>query len=95
MRVADRAEENYIPISSHNACSPVGTIACVHLDAAVPNFDVLEYHAAEVDWWDDVLTRDEPLIQDGYIQVSEEPGLGADIYEFVVEEHLLKGMSGF
>ncbi len=95
MRVADRAEENYMPVSPHNVCSPVGTMACVHLGAAVPNFDVLEYHALEVDWWDDLLARDEPLIQDGYIEVPEEPGLGIELDESVVEEHLLDGTSGF
>lgn len=44
IRVADRAEENYVPMSPHNVCSPVGTIVCVHLAAATPNFDLLEYH---------------------------------------------------
>ena len=37
-------------------------MACVHLGAALPNFDVLEYHALEVDWWDDLTTQDDPLI---------------------------------
>lgn len=50
-RIADRAEENYVVFSPHNVCSPVGTMACVHLATAVPNFDVLEYHARDVDWW--------------------------------------------
>ncbi|ODR80386.1 gluconate dehydratase [Haladaptatus sp. W1] len=95
MRVADRAEENYIPMSPHNVCSPVGTMACVHLGAAVPNFDVLEYHALEVKWWDDLLVRDEPLIQDGYIEVPEAPGLGIELDENVVEDHLLDGTTGF
>lgn len=95
MRVADRAEENYIPMSPHNVCSPVGTMACVHLGAAVPNFDLLEYHALEVKWWDDLLKRDEPLIRDGYIEVPEEPGLGIELDEAVVEEHRLEGTSGF
>ncbi|MBV0923861.1 mandelate racemase/muconate lactonizing enzyme family protein [Halomicroarcula limicola] len=95
MRVADRAEENYMPMSPHNVCSPVGTMACVHLGAATPNFDLLEYHALEVDWWDDMLARDEPLIQDGYIEVPEEPGLGIELDEDVVEEHRLEGTSGF
>ncbi|MFB6223598.1 MAG: mandelate racemase/muconate lactonizing enzyme family protein [Haloarcula sp.] len=95
MRVADRAEENYMPISPHNVCSPVGTMACVHLGAATPNFDLLEYHALEVDWWDDMLARDEPLIQDGYIDVPEEPGLGIELDESVVEEHRLDGTTGF
>ncbi|MCO8245375.1 MULTISPECIES: mandelate racemase/muconate lactonizing enzyme family protein [unclassified Haladaptatus] len=95
MRVADRAEENYIPMSPHNVCSPVGTMACVHLGAATPNFDVLEYHALEVEWWDDLLVRDEPLIQDGYIEVPEAPGLGIELDENVVEDHLLDGSTGF
>ncbi|WP_416841304.1 mandelate racemase/muconate lactonizing enzyme family protein [Haloferax sp. DFSO52] len=95
MRIADRAEENYIPMSPHNVCSPVGTMACVHLGAAVPNFDLLEFHALEVDWWDDLLVRDDPLIQDGVIEVPEAPGLGIELDEDVVEEHLLEGTTGF
>lgn len=95
IRIADRAEENYIPVSPHNVCSPVGTMACVHLGAAVPNFDLLEYHALEVDWWDDLLERDDPLIRDGRIEVPESPGLGVELDESVVDAHLLEGTSGF
>ncbi|MFC6614492.1 mandelate racemase/muconate lactonizing enzyme family protein [Halopenitus salinus] len=95
MRIADRAEENYMPISPHNVCSPVGTVACVHLGAAIPNFDYLEYHALEVDWWDDLLVRDEPLIEDGRIAVPEEPGLGIELDEAVVEANLHADSDGF
>ena len=95
MRIADRAEENYIPLSPHNVCSPVGTMACVHLGAAIPNFDVLEYHALEVDWWDDLVQRTEPLIQDGYIEVPESPGIGIELDRDVVAEHTLGDGSGF
>ncbi|WP_436347113.1 mandelate racemase/muconate lactonizing enzyme family protein [Natronorubrum sp. FCH18a] len=95
MRIADRAEENYVPISPHNVCSPVGTMACVHLGAAIPNFDLLEYHALEVDWWDDLIERDEPLIQDGYIEVPEKPGIGVELDEDVVEAHALEGTTTF
>jgi L-alanine-DL-glutamate epimerase-like enolase superfamily enzyme len=95
MRIADRAEENYIPVSPHNVCSPVGTMACIHLGAAIPNFDVLEYHALGVDWWDDLLARAEPLIQEGYIEVPEAPGLGVELDHDIVEAHLLeKGPRG-
>lgn len=94
-RSADRAEENYIPMSPHNVCSPVGTIACVHLCAAIPNADVLEYHALEVDWWDDLLVRGGPLIADGHIEVPTEPGLGIELDEDVVEEHTLGDDVGF
>ncbi|RJT01473.1 mandelate racemase/muconate lactonizing enzyme family protein [Halococcus sp. IIIV-5B] len=91
MKIASRAEENYIPISPHNVCSPIGTMACVHLCAALPNFDVLEYHALEVDWWDDLVAQDDPLIQDGYIAVPEKPGLGVELDERVASRHLLDG----
>ncbi|WP_430506211.1 mandelate racemase/muconate lactonizing enzyme family protein [Haloparvum sp. PAK95] len=94
-RVADRAEERYIPFSPHNVCSPVGTMACVHLCAAIPNADVLEYHALEVDWWEDLLSREEPIIQDGYIDVPTASGLGIELDDAVVAEHLLEGTSGF
>ncbi|SEH13466.1 L-alanine-DL-glutamate epimerase [Natronorubrum sediminis] len=93
MRIADRAEENYMPISPHNVCSPIGTMACVHLGAAIPNFDVLEFHALEVDWWDDLVTRDEALIQDGYIEVPEKPGIGVELDRDVLEEHRFEGPS--
>ncbi|KYH24934.1 D-xylonate dehydratase [Halalkalicoccus paucihalophilus] len=83
--IANRAEEQYIPVSPHNVCSPIGTMANVHLGAAVPNFDVLEYHALEVDWWDDLLTRSDPLIEDGYIEVPEAPGLGVELDKDVAE----------
>jgi len=70
-------------------------MACVHLGASIPNFDVLEYHALEVDWWDDLLARDEPLIEDGRIAVPEAPGLGIELDMDVVEDHLLEGTTGF
>jgi len=95
VRIADRAEENYIPVSPHNVCSPVGTMACVHLGAAIPNFDLLEYHALEVEWWDDLLVREEPVIQDGYVEVPEEPGIGVELDREVLDAHLLEGTSGF
>jgi L-alanine-DL-glutamate epimerase-like enolase superfamily enzyme len=92
--IANRAEENYIAFSPHNVCGPIGTMACVHLGACVPNFDTLEFHALEVPWWDDLHDRPEPLIEDGYIEVPEEPGLGIGLDESVAREHLLDGDGG-
>lgn len=93
--IANRAFENSIPFSPHNICSPIGTIACAHLCTAIPNFSVLEYHALELDWWDDLHTGDEPLIQDGFIEVPEKPGLGIELNEDVARENLLDGGTMF
>lgn len=89
--IANRAEENYIVFSPHNVCSPIGTMACVHLGASIPNFGVLEYHARDVPWWAEMLDRDRPLIEEGYIEVPETPGLGIELDEAVIEDHLLAG----
>lgn len=93
--IANRAEENYIVFSPHNVCSPIGTMACVHLGASIPNFDVLEFHALDVEWWDDLHTGDEPLIQDGYITVPEAPGLGIELDGGVAREHAVSPDSFF
>ncbi|MFB6221550.1 MAG: mandelate racemase/muconate lactonizing enzyme family protein [Halolamina sp.] len=89
--IANRAEENYITFSPHNVCGPVGTMACVHLGASIANFGHLEYHALEVDWWEDLLVRSEPLIRDGRIEVPETPGLGVELDEAVAGEHAKGG----
>ncbi|MEF8827673.1 MAG: mandelate racemase/muconate lactonizing enzyme family protein [Haloarcula sp.] len=85
--IANRAEENYITFSPHNVCGPIGTMACVHLGASIANFGHLEYHALDVDWWDDLLVRSDPLIEDGTVEVPETPGLGVELDEAVAAEH--------
>ncbi len=93
--IANRAEEQYLTVSPHNVCSPVGTTAVAHLGAAIPNLGVVEYHALEVDWWEDLLDRDEPLIQDGVIEVPEGPGLGISLDDGVAEDHAVRATEGF
>ena len=93
--IANRAEENYITFSPHNVCSPVGTIAMVHLGAAVPNFGVLEFHASDIDWWDDLLVRSDPLVRDGYITVPNGPGLGIQLDEAEIATRARDITAGF
>jgi L-alanine-DL-glutamate epimerase-like enolase superfamily enzyme len=89
-KIATVADAFNIPVAPHNISSPVGTIAGVHVAATVPNAFTLEWHAREVDWWDDLYTGDE-LIVDGRIQVPEAPGLGIELDLAVVNEHLAPG----
>lgn len=93
--IANRAEEQYIPFAPHNVCSPVGTMAVAHLCAAIPNASYLEFHALEVGWWDDLLTRSDPLIDEGVVLVPEAPGYGVDLDESVVREHAKHVDDGF
>lgn len=89
-KIATLADAYSVPVAPHNISSPVGTIASVHACASVPNAFALEWHARELEWWDDVQTGD-PLIENGKIAVPESPGLGLSPDPDVLEAHLAPG----
>jgi L-alanine-DL-glutamate epimerase-like enolase superfamily enzyme len=78
-RVADMADDNGIAVAIHMAESPVACMAAVHVAAAMHNVMALEFHSADVPWWKDIATGlEDPLLQDGYINVPDGPGLGIE-----------------
>lgn len=93
-KVADQADTYYIPVAPHNVSSPIGTVAAAHVCAAIPNFLVIEFHALDVPWWDD-LVLDGPVIRDGFIQLSDKPGHGLELNEDVARAHLKPGSTFF
>jgi hypothetical protein len=50
----------------------------------------MECHAVDfISWWQDVVVGGtKPFIKDGYIAVPDTPGLGVELNEAVVKEHL-------
>lgn len=89
-KIADYAHRYGIRTMMHNAGSPVGTMAMVHTAATIPEFISLENHALEMPWWGDLIDGvKKPVIQQGgTISVPEGPGLGIELNEEAVEEHL-------
>jgi galactonate dehydratase len=94
-KISTLADVFNIPVAPHNISSPVGTVASVHACASVPNAFVLEWHARQVDWWEELTAGEELLIQEGEIAVPEAPGLGVSLNQDVVEAHLAPGEDGF
>jgi len=87
-----------VPLAPHNVSSPVGTVAGAHLAAAVPNCFALEYHAFDVPWWEDVVSRTAgtgPILEDGSVDLPTGPGLGIEVDESVVDEHRCDGETPF
>lgn len=79
-KLADLADLHYVNLTWHNISSPLGTIAGAHLCAATPNVLALEWHAASVPFFDDLVKGGEPpLIRDGKVRVPDTPGLGLEI----------------
>lgn len=94
-RIAELADTFYIPIAPHNVSSPLGMMAACHVMAAVPNFLVLEFHGREISWWEDLCDGDKPYIQNGWMAVSEKPGIGVELNDKVAKSLLWHGDTYF
>jgi L-alanine-DL-glutamate epimerase-like enolase superfamily enzyme len=90
-RIADYAfDRERIPTAIHMAGSPLATIAAVHTAATLDSYIAMECHAVDfLSWWQQLITGvPQPLIDKGYITVPDVPGLGVELNEPVVREHL-------
>lgn len=89
-RIGDMAEEFGVAMAIHNAESPIAFLAAVHTAAATENFIALEHHSADIDWWDDLVDGpDKPIVNRGYVDVPDRPGLGIDsLNDEVISKHI-------
>ncbi|ELZ41765.1 mandelate racemase/muconate lactonizing protein [Halorubrum saccharovorum DSM 1137] len=93
-KIADLADMYYIPVAMHNVSSPIGTMASAQVGAAIPNSLALEYHSYELGWWEDLVEEDN-LIEEGRMEIPEEPGLGLTLDLDAVGEHMVEGETLF
>jgi L-alanine-DL-glutamate epimerase-like enolase superfamily enzyme len=95
-KIGDYAEENGIAMAMHFAGSPISFLANIHCAAATQNFIALEHHDVDNPWWEDMVKGiEKPILKDGYVKVPETPGLGVDLNEEVIKEHLRDGEKYF
>ncbi len=81
-KIAEMADMHYVNLTLHNISGPLGTMAGVHLSASIPNLLALEWHAASVPFFDELVKNAEaPMIENGRIRVPDTPGIGLDIDE--------------
>jgi galactonate dehydratase len=84
-KIAALAEAHYIRVCPHNPLSPVSTAACLHLDAAIPNFGCQEHVHPRPGWGADYIDEEvvlnPPRFTNGYWELSRAPGLGVDLDE--------------
>jgi L-alanine-DL-glutamate epimerase-like enolase superfamily enzyme len=95
-KIGDYAEEHGVPMAMHFAGSPISFLANVHCAAATQNFVALEHHSVDIPWWEDLVTGiEKPIVQNGFAKVPDTPGLGIDLNEQVIREHLIKDAGYF
>lgn len=94
-KIANMAEIYYIPFAPHNVSSPIGTMASAHVCGTVPNFMVLEFHWLHRDYWTTIIQEKTDIIQDGFITLSDRPGIGLELDEEVAKQYQFPGTSWF
>ncbi len=92
-KIADLADMYYVPVAMHNVASPIATMGSAHVGAAIPNALAVEYHSYQLGWWEDLVEED--VIEDGYIEIPEKPGLGVTLDMDVVEAKMVDGETLF
>jgi gluconate/galactonate dehydratase len=81
-------------LAPHCIASPLGLMAAAHLCATAPNFVALEFHGQDVPFWN-ALVSDPPLIQNGCVRMTEQPGWGVELNEAVAREYAQPGEPWF
>ncbi len=90
-RIADMADMFGLPMATHNTGSQVHTWAAAQWAASIRDYVALETITGLGDWMDKVLVLDHPYIEDGFIRVPDEPGLGIQLNPDIVKAHLAEG----
>jgi L-alanine-DL-glutamate epimerase-like enolase superfamily enzyme len=96
-KIGDMAEEYGVPMAMHFAGTPVSCMANVHCAAATLNFLALENHSLDVPWWSSMVLEGvkTPIVNKGFIEVPDRPGLGVTLNEEVIKQHLKPGTGYF
>ncbi len=91
-KIGDACQELGVPMVLHMAGTPIACMAAVHCAAATENFLVMENHSVDVAWWGDMVNGvEKPIVNKGYINVPEGPGLGiTSLNDEVIKQHLME-----
>ena len=85
-KIASMAEAFYAHIAPHLYCGPIVGAANIQLSATCPNFLILESIRKWEGFHAEILKKPVKW-QDGFVIVSDEPGLGVELNEEVAKAH--------
>jgi L-alanine-DL-glutamate epimerase-like enolase superfamily enzyme len=95
-KIGDMAQDYGVPMAIHMNETPVAAMAAVQVAATTENFLVQEFHHNDYPWWSNLVkTKDQPIVQNGYINVPNEPGIGIEkLNDEEIKEHLHPVVNG-
>jgi len=88
-KIASMAEVYSVPVAPHGVASPLATMAYAHVSATIPNLMILE--------WTHYLNKqytsltDPVSLKDGFLEVSDKPGIGVNLNDAAVNERVEPG----
>ena len=86
-KISTLAETFYVPVSPHDASGPINILAGAHTMMTVPNFFKLEMNHSSLPTLNMMIS--EPInINQGYLELPSNPGLGVELNEDYLESHL-------
>ncbi len=96
-RIANLANLYYVPFAPHMVASYLGAMASCHVCASVPNFMVLEWqiYFHKDPMFKEIVTFDGPMVENGFINLSEKPGIGVEINEEGMKKYAVKDVPFF
>ncbi len=96
-RIAALANAYYTPFSPHMVGSFLGAMASAHVCAAVPNFHILEWQTLSDTQpkWKEIVKYDKPFIENGFLVVSNKPGIGVEINDEGLKKYATPGVPFF
>jgi L-alanine-DL-glutamate epimerase-like enolase superfamily enzyme len=96
-KIADLANLYYMPVATHNVMGPIATIASANCAATMLDFighESYDYSKDSRDGhtdWQSLIIYDKDIIKDGYIQLSDKPGLGLEVNKDIATKYLVEG----
>lgn len=96
-RIANLANLYYVPFAPHMVASFLGAMASCHVCASVPNFLILEWqiYFHNNPMYKEIVTFEGEMIQNGFITLSEKPGIGVEINEEGMKKYAIPGVPFF
>ena len=84
--ICEAAEKHGVIASPHNYSSGAGLAATLHLMAALPQTQLLEFDTTKTAIYEELFV--EPLaVKDGLVRVPTSPGLGVKLTEAIISNY--------
>jgi len=96
-RIANLANLYYVPFAPHMVASYLGAMASAHVCASVPNFMILEWQIYFLTnpMFKEIVDFEGEMVVDGFIPLSEKPGIGVEINEEGMRKYAQEGVPFF